>query len=59
VGWTDNTAAVLGAGQWGFRASTANSGTMLIDNVGIIPEPGTLALVGVALGSMLLFRRRR
>ncbi|MCC5842627.1 MAG: PEP-CTERM sorting domain-containing protein [Verrucomicrobia bacterium] len=24
-----------------------------------IPEPGTLALVGIALGSLLLFRRRR
>ena len=25
----------------------------------VIPEPGTLALVGIALGSLLLFRRRR
>lgn len=25
----------------------------------IIPEPGTLALVGIALGSLLLFRRRK
>lgn len=28
-------------------------------SVNVIPEPGTLALVGVALGSLLLFRRRR
>jgi hypothetical protein len=33
-----------------------------IDNVtveaSVIPEPGTLALVGLALGSLLIFRRR-
>ncbi len=31
-----------------------------IDNIALtaIPEPGTLALVGIALGSLLLFRRR-
>lgn len=28
-------------------------------SVMVIPEPGTLALVGIALGSLLLFRRRR
>lgn len=25
----------------------------------LIPEPGTLVLVGIALGSLVLFRRRR
>ena len=30
-----------------------------IDNVIAIPEPGTLVLVGIALGSLLFFRRRR
>ncbi|MCC5844166.1 MAG: PEP-CTERM sorting domain-containing protein [Verrucomicrobia bacterium] len=32
-----------------------------IDNIALtaIPEPGTLALVGIALGSLLLFRRRK
>lgn len=33
-------------------------GTTLGDVIAI-PEPGTLALVGIALGSLLLFRRRR
>jgi hypothetical protein len=35
--------------------------TMEIDNLVVtaIPEPGTLALVGIALGSLLLFRRRK
>ena len=28
-------------------------------SITVIPEPGTLALVGIALGSLLLFRRRR
>jgi hypothetical protein len=32
---------------------TTNSGDIFV-----IPEPGTLALVGIALGGMLLFRRR-
>jgi hypothetical protein len=30
-----------------------------IDNVSIIPEPSTLALLGIALGSLMFFRRRR
>ncbi|MCC5844184.1 MAG: PEP-CTERM sorting domain-containing protein [Verrucomicrobia bacterium] len=29
-----------------------------LDSVAVIPEPGTLALVGIALGSLVLFRRR-
>ncbi|MCC5844467.1 MAG: PEP-CTERM sorting domain-containing protein [Verrucomicrobia bacterium] len=39
-----------------------NRGTSFdIDNLTVtaIPEPGTLALVGIALGSLLLFRRRK
>jgi len=28
-------------------------------SVTAIPEPGTLVLVGIALGSLLLFRRRK
>lgn len=30
----------------------------VIGDVSLIPEPGTLALVGIALGSLLIFRRR-
>ncbi|MCC5849144.1 MAG: PEP-CTERM sorting domain-containing protein [Verrucomicrobia bacterium] len=41
----------------------ASGGTgMVMDNVivtGVIPEPGTLVLLGIALGSLILFRRRR
>jgi hypothetical protein len=33
--------------------------TMLSTDVVTIPEPGTLALLGIALGSLLLFRRRK
>lgn len=33
-------------------------GTTLAD-VAVIPEPGTLALVGLALGALVLFRRRK
>lgn len=42
----------------GFNRNTAWA---RIDNVEltVIPEPGTLVLVGIALGSLLLFRRRR
>jgi hypothetical protein len=41
----------------GFILSNNNSATF--DNISIaIPEPGTLALVGIALGSLLVFRRR-
>ena len=39
-----------------------NSGSLIgLDNFSVtaIPEPGTLALVGIALGSLLLFRKRR
>jgi hypothetical protein len=39
----------------------AHSGNFTVDDIIVtsnIPEPGTLALVGIALGSLLLFRRR-
>lgn len=39
----------------------AHSGNFTVDDIVVtsnIPEPGTLALVGIALGSLLLFRRR-
>ncbi len=42
-------------------ASPAVASGISVDNFTItaIPEPGTLVLVGVALGSLLLFRRRK
>ena len=40
------------------RLSTA-SGDAGFEAVTVIPEPGTLALVAIALGSLALFRRRR
>ncbi|MCC5846373.1 MAG: PEP-CTERM sorting domain-containing protein [Verrucomicrobia bacterium] len=45
--------------QYGFTGS-GSSGAMTVRaiTVTVIPEPGTLALVGIALGSLLLFRRR-
>lgn len=53
--WNDGDTLYLrfvdgnGAGAWG------------VDNFSItaIPEPGSLALVGIALGTLLVFRRRR
>ena len=42
--------------------ASGDSGTFFHLNdveVSVIPEPGTLVLMGVALGSLLLFRRRR
>ena len=48
--------------RWANLRETANNGTYLgIDDLTVtaIPEPGTLALVAIALGSLALFRRRR
>lgn len=65
------SAANVTIGNNGFSESTFfagfgggnNTGSNIaaFDNfsVAAIPEPGTLALVGIALGSLLLFRRRR
>jgi hypothetical protein len=48
----------------GMYANVSDGGTgdsISIDGISltVIPEPGTLALVGIALGSLLLFRRKR
>jgi len=63
----DFTTVTLGAGetatvrQW--VGSTQAGRFWYFDDMTVtitaIPEPGTLALVGIALGSLLLFRRRR
>jgi hypothetical protein len=55
---TDTTSAVLGAGQVGFRFGNDGGSESRIDNLTIIPEPNTAALLG-GLGTMLLLRRRR
>ncbi len=45
---------------WWSEDDTGVTGiTMLSTDVVTIPEPGTLALLGIALGSLLLFRRRK
>ena len=50
--------ASLAAGQ-SFKVDEIRLGTSLADVMPYtIPEPGTLALLGIALGSLLLFRRR-
>lgn len=46
-----------GGGTENFSVDMLRVGTTF-DTV-LIPEPGTLVLVGIALGSLLLFRRRR
>jgi hypothetical protein len=45
--------------RWAF--SSNNAVNLAIDDLTVtaVPEPGTLALLGIALGSMLLFRRKR
>lgn len=48
-------------------SSPANAETFIVDSIAVgttwdaiaIPEPGTIVLVGIALGSLLLFRRRK
>ena len=48
--------------RWANLRETANNGTYLgIDDLSVaaIPEPGTLALVAIALGSLAFFRRRK
>jgi hypothetical protein len=59
---TGNIASTSNDGLWNITWDTSNwaaNGVLGITNVTAIPEPGTLALVGVALGSLLFFRRRR
>lgn len=54
-GFSGNLWAGFGGGN------NSGSNILAFDNFTVvaIPEPGTLALVGIALGSLLLFRRRR
>ncbi|MCC5842982.1 MAG: PEP-CTERM sorting domain-containing protein [Verrucomicrobia bacterium] len=54
-GFSGNLWAGFGGGN------NSGSNVVAFDNFSVvaIPEPGTLALVGIALGSLLLFRRRK
>jgi len=56
VALPSGTVTALGVYNWNGGGNSTR-----FDNFSItaIPEPGTLLLVGVALGGMLLFRRRR
>ncbi|MEX2605929.1 MAG: PEP-CTERM sorting domain-containing protein [Kiritimatiellia bacterium] len=53
---------IIGVGLFAFddNAPSGTSYNLEIDSFSatVIPEPGTLALVGLALGALLLFRRR-
>lgn len=55
--------AVLGVDNGGRPISLTGNGTnpeLLIDGtVSLIPEPSTLALLGIAMGAVALFRRRK
>lgn len=50
----------LGITQIAFNQTGGGTFTLSVDDLGIvaIPEPGSLALVGIALGSLVIFRRR-
>jgi hypothetical protein len=50
----------LGISQITFNQSGGGQYTLSVDDLGIvaIPEPGSLVLMGILLGSLLLFRRR-
>jgi hypothetical protein len=59
--FSHSSSPILGAQQVGLRLGTGPSRVINVDNFSIvaIPEPGTLALVGLALGSLAFLRRRR
>jgi hypothetical protein len=58
---TFNTTALTGIGF--YTATTADPNYIRIDTLAVnataIPEPGTLALVGIARGTLMFFRRRK
>jgi hypothetical protein len=65
TGWTDRgfqiNVTTDGTYRLMFDGTGSTDTTTYFDNVSLvaIPEPGTLMLVGIALGSLLLFRRRK
>ena len=63
--FADSASTYIGGDHFGFggrlqMGSNFNGRTELESfSVSVIPEPGTLVLLGIALGSLLVFRRRR
>ena len=55
----NNASDYIGGEYFGFGFRGGNSTRTDLESFAVIPEPGTLVLVGIALGSLLLFRRRR
>ncbi|MCC5847126.1 MAG: PEP-CTERM sorting domain-containing protein [Verrucomicrobia bacterium] len=55
-----NVSALVGETLW-LRISTTGEGHHLVDNLNVtaIPEPSTILLLGITLGSLAIFRRRR
>lgn len=56
---SDFTAVNTMGGNFSFGTTEINEATFQTLQYAVIPEPGTLVLLGIALGSLLLFRRRK
>ncbi len=61
--FADSASTYIGGDHFGFggrlQMGSQFDGRTELESFAVIPEPGTLALVGIALGSLLVFRRRR
>ena len=55
----DNAGDFMDGDYFGFAARLNDSSTTHLNTFAVIPEPGTLMLVGIALAGLLVFRRRR
>jgi hypothetical protein len=63
LGWTTvgsiTPFATPGAGDPTLFANTWSNGTMVLNQVAVVPEPASIALAGLGGLSLLLFRRRK